>query len=68
MTERQVLDVIIAEAIKIVFQKYVEEHGLSEIAEVFRRGVRVEVVTYCQAANTPSDLLMSPLFGTKHSK
>ncbi len=43
MSERQVLDVIIAEAIKVVFQKYVEEHGLGEIAEVFRRGVRVEV-------------------------
>jgi len=43
MTERQVLDAVIAEAIKNVFQKYVEEHGLKEIAEVFRRGVRVEV-------------------------
>jgi magnesium chelatase subunit I len=43
MSERQVLDVTIAEAIKVVFQKYVDEHGLADIAEVFRRGVRVEV-------------------------
>lgn len=43
MSERQVLDAVIAEAIKTVFSKYVEEHGLGEIAEIFRRGVRVEV-------------------------
>ena len=43
MSERQVLDAVMAEAIKIVFQKYIDEHGLSEIAEIFRKGVRVEV-------------------------
>lgn len=43
MSERQVLDATVAEAIKTVFSKYVEEHGLGEIAEIFRRGVRVEV-------------------------
>jgi magnesium chelatase subunit I len=43
MSERQVLDAVLAEAIKVVFQKYVDEHGLGEIAEIFRSGVRVEV-------------------------
>jgi magnesium chelatase subunit I len=43
MSERQVLDAVMAEAIKVVFQKYIDEHGLSEIAEIFRKGVRVEV-------------------------
>ncbi len=43
MTERQVLEAIIAQAIKVVFQQYVDSYGLEEIAEIFRKGVRVEV-------------------------
>jgi magnesium chelatase subunit I len=43
MSETQVLDATIAEAIRVVFSEYVEEHGLGEIAEIFRGGVRVEV-------------------------
>ena len=43
MSERQVLDAVIAEAIRAVFHEYVEEHGLSEIAEIFGRGVKIEV-------------------------
>jgi len=43
MSERQVLDSIIAEAIKTVFRQYVDQHGLDEIADVFAKGVRIEV-------------------------
>ncbi len=43
MTEAQVLDHIISTAIKTVFEEYVEEHGLAEIAEIFGKGVRIEV-------------------------
>lgn len=43
MSERQVLDAVVAQAIQTVFNEYVEEHGLAEIAEIFRSGVRVEV-------------------------
>jgi len=43
MSERQVLDAVIAKAIEVVFREYIEEHGLAEIAEIFRGGVRVEV-------------------------
>lgn len=43
MSERQVLDSIIAEAIKIVFEEYVTAHGLDEISEIFGKGVRIEV-------------------------
>ena len=43
MSERQVLDSVIAQAVETVFREYVEEHGLAEIAEIFRGGVRVEV-------------------------
>jgi magnesium chelatase subunit I len=43
MTERQVLEAIVAEAVKIVFDEYVDEHGLGAIADVFAKGVRIEV-------------------------
>lgn len=43
MSERQVLDSLVAAAIKKVFDQYVEEYGLNEIADIFSKGVRVEV-------------------------
>ena len=43
MTERQVLDAVIAEAIATVFEEYVDKHGLAEIAEIFGKGVKIEV-------------------------
>lgn len=43
MSEKQVLEHVIATAIQVVFAEYVEEHGLAEIAEVFKQGVRIEV-------------------------
>jgi len=43
MTERQVLDSVIAEAIATVFEEYVERHGLDEIGRVFGQGVKIEV-------------------------
>lgn len=43
MSERQVLDAVVAEAIATVFEEYVEEHGLDEIAKVFGQGVKIEV-------------------------
>src|SRR5947209_2906881 len=43
MSERQVIEAIQAEAIKTVFEEYVDKHGLDEIADVFGRGVKIEV-------------------------
>ncbi|QDV65810.1 magnesium chelatase [Crateriforma conspicua] len=43
MSEKHIIDSIVAQAIETVFGEYVEEHGLAEIAEIFRGGVRVEV-------------------------
>jgi magnesium chelatase subunit I len=43
MSERQVLEAIQAEAIKTVFDEYVDKHGLDEIADVFGKGVKIEV-------------------------
>jgi len=43
MSERQVLDAVTAEAIKRVFEEYVEQHGLEEISQIFSKGVKIEV-------------------------
>ncbi len=43
LSERQVLDSILAEAIKNVFEEYVDKHGLEEIGHIFRQGVKIEV-------------------------
>lgn len=43
MSEQQVLESIAAQAIRQVFEEYVDEHGLEEIAEIFSQGVKIEV-------------------------
>lgn len=43
MSERQVLDHIQSEAIKTVFDEYVDKHGLEEIASIFSKGMKIEV-------------------------
>lgn len=43
VSERQALDAIMAEAIRVVFDEYVERHGLDRIADAFSKGVRIEV-------------------------
>jgi magnesium chelatase subunit I len=43
MSERKVLDALVASAIKVVFEKYVQEYGLAQISEIFSKGVRIEV-------------------------
>ncbi|WP_390821105.1 magnesium chelatase [Tuwongella immobilis] len=43
MSEKQVLEAIIAEAVRIVFNEYVDKHGLDEIADIFAKGVKLEV-------------------------
>ncbi len=43
MTEQQVLEGIMADAIATVFTEYVEQHGLDEIAEAFQDGIKIEV-------------------------
>ncbi len=43
MSEKQVLEAIIAEAVGLVFEEYVDKHGLDEISDVFSKGVKIEV-------------------------
>ena len=43
MSERQVLDALVNEAIRRVFEEYVDKHGLEEISKIFSEGVKIEV-------------------------
>ena len=43
MSEQQVLESVVAQAVQVVFEEYVERHGLEEIGEVFGKGMRIEV-------------------------
>jgi magnesium chelatase subunit I len=43
MGEKQVLESILADAVKVVFEEYVDKNGLDEIASVFGKGVKIEV-------------------------
>ncbi len=43
MTERKILESLVASAIKSVFEQYATEFGIHEIAEMFNKGVRIEV-------------------------
>jgi magnesium chelatase subunit I len=43
MSEKQVIESIQADAIKTVFEEYVDQHGLQEIVDVFGKGVKIEV-------------------------
>ena len=43
LSERQVLDAVLAEAIRIVFGEYVDRHGIEEIGQIFGEGVKIEV-------------------------
>jgi magnesium chelatase subunit I len=43
MSERQVLEAVVAEAVGTVFEEYVDKHGLEEISDIFKKGVKIEV-------------------------
>jgi magnesium chelatase subunit I len=43
MSEKQVLEAVLADAVKTVFEEYVDKSGLDEIASVFGKGVKIEV-------------------------
>ena len=43
MTEEQVIEGVVAEAIATIFEEYVDQHGLDEIAQIFSKGVKIEV-------------------------
>ncbi len=43
MSEKQVLEQLLATAVKNVFEEYVDKHGLDSIGEVFAKGMKIEV-------------------------
>ena len=65
MSEPQVLDAILAEAIAHVFDEYVDQHGLEEISELFGKGVRIEVGDQLPSAHYAELLKQVPPAWTK---
>jgi magnesium chelatase subunit I len=65
MSEKQVLDAIQAEAIKTVFDEYVDKHGLDEIADIFSKGVKIEVGDLLPSAHYAERLKRVPKAWTK---
>jgi magnesium chelatase subunit I len=43
MSEKQVHEAIVAEAIRTVFEEYVERSGLEDVVQAFGKGVKIEV-------------------------
>jgi magnesium chelatase subunit I len=43
MSEKQVLEAVVAEAIKTVFDEYVDRYGLDDLGRIFAKGVKIEV-------------------------
>ncbi len=60
MSERQVLDAVVALAIGTVFGQYVERHGLEEISRIFGRGVKIEVGDLLPSSEYAKRLLRVP--------
>jgi magnesium chelatase subunit I len=60
MSERQVLDAIMADAIRTVFEEYVDRHGLEEISEIFSQGVKIEVGDMLPSAHYAERLARVP--------
>ncbi|MCH7728644.1 MAG: magnesium chelatase [Planctomycetes bacterium] len=60
MSERQVLDAVMAEAVRVVFEEYIDKHGLDEIGEIFSKGVKIEVGDMLPSANYAKRLKRVP--------
>lgn len=65
MSERQVLEAIVAEAVRTVFDEYVDRHGLSEISDVFSKGVKIEVGDMLPSSHYAERLKRVPQAWTK---
>src|SRR5206468_10846052 len=57
---KQVLESILADAIRVVFEEYVDAHGLEEITDVFAKGVKIEVGDMLPAAEYAKRLKRVP--------
>ncbi|MEW6250927.1 MAG: magnesium chelatase, partial [Planctomycetota bacterium] len=60
MSEPQILEAVQNAAIKHVFDEYVDKHGLKEIADVFAKGVKIEVGSLLPSAHYAERLKRVP--------
>ncbi len=67
MSERQILDSLVAEAVRKVFEEYVDRHGLEEIGQIFCQGVKIEVGDLLPSAQYTEQLKRVRPRGTRPS-
>jgi magnesium chelatase subunit I len=60
MSEQQIIETVQNAAIKHVFDEYVEEHGLGAIADIFAKGVKIEVGTLLPSSHYADRLKRVP--------
>lgn len=65
LTETQVLEAVQNAAIKHVFEEYVDRHGLGEIADVFAKGVKIQVGSMLPSSDYADRLQRVPPAWTK---
>jgi magnesium chelatase subunit I len=60
LSERQVLEGVQNAAVQRVFDEYVDKHGLGQIADIFAKGVKIEVGTLLPSAHYAERLKRVP--------
>jgi magnesium chelatase subunit I len=60
LSEQQVLEAVQNAAIKHVFGEYVDQHGLGDIADIFGKGVKIEVGTLLPSSHYAERLKRVP--------
>ncbi len=60
LSEQQVLEAVQNAAIKHVFDEYVDKHGLGQIADIFAKGVKIEVGSLLPSAHYAERLKRVP--------
>ena len=60
LSEQQVLETVQNAAVKHVFDEYVDKHGLTEIVDIFAKGVKIEVGTLLPSAHYAERLKRVP--------
>ena len=60
ISEKQVLDALVADAVNTVFKEYLDQNGLDDIVSVFGKGVKIEVGDMLPSTNYAQRMKVIP--------
>ncbi|MFZ9825399.1 MAG: magnesium chelatase, partial [Gemmataceae bacterium] len=60
ISEKQVLDALVADAVNTVFKEYLDQNGLDDIVSVFGKGVKIEVGDMLPSSNYAQRMKVIP--------